>query len=243
MPKIPKDPKEILEAFSADYQALFGENLVSIILYGSAAADGYRPGKSDINFMVVLTEEGINDLERALPLVEKWKKRNVAVPLFLTQNYIRTSTDVFPVEYLGFHRRHHLVYGKDLLSDLSFDPQWVRLQCEREIKGKLLLLREAYFQAGGKARGLRELIAQSIRAFTAIFEALLFLKNIEVPPKGRDTVKLACEAFGLDAALFDKLLDIREERLKPSGEEVQKLFKRYLHEVRKLAQAVDSMGG
>ena len=59
MSKTPKDPKEIFQELTDDYKDCFGNELVSIILYGSAAGKEYRPGKSDINVMVVLTDAGI----------------------------------------------------------------------------------------------------------------------------------------------------------------------------------------
>ena len=243
MAKAPNDPKEIFQDFTDDCKALFGEDLISIILYGSATGKNYRPGKSDINFMIVLSEEGIDRLDSAFKHVEKWRKRKVAVPLFLTETYIRTSTDVFPIEYLNFQRNRVLVYGKDLLEELSFDHNWVRLQCEREIKGKLLLLREAYLETAGRARDLKGLIGQSIQAFAAVFEALLFLKGKEATGDRRHTMRQACEAFDIDAGLFESLLDIREEKAKPSDEETRRLFRRYLKEVRKLSKAVDALGG
>lgn len=243
MAKAPNDPKEIFQDFTDDCKSLFGDDLVSIILYGSATGKNYRPGKSDINFMIVLSEEGIEHLDRAFKHVDKWRKRKVAVPLFLTETYIRTSTDVFPIEYLNFQKNHVLVYGKDLLEELSFDHNWLRLQCEREIKGKLLLLREAYLETSDKARGLKELIGQSIQAFVAVFEALLFLKGKEASGDRRHTMRLACEAFDMDAGLFESLLDIREEKAKPSDEEMRHLFRKYLKEVRKLSKAVDALGG
>jgi len=243
MAKAPNDPKEIFQDFTDDCKSFFGDDLVSIILYGSATGKNYRPGKSDINFMIVLSEEGIDHLDRAFKLVEKWRKRKVGVPLFLTETYIRTSTDVFPIEYFNFQGNHVLVYGMDLLKELSFDHNWVRLQCEREIKGKLLLLREAYLETAGKARGLKELIGQSIGAFAAVFEALLFLKGKEATGDRRLTMRQACEAFDIDARLFESLLDIREEKAKPSDEEMRGLFTKYLKEVRKLSKAVDALGG
>ncbi len=243
MAKAPKDPREIFQDFTDDFKAILGLDLISIILYGSATGKNYRPGKSDINFMIVLSEGGIDHLDRAFKLVEQWRKRKVAVPLFLTETYIRTSTDVFPIEYLTFQKNHVLVYGKDILEELSFDPKWVRLQCEREIKGKLLLLREAYLETSGKARGLKEVIGQSIQAFAAVFEALLFLKGQEATGDRRHTLRQACETFDMDPELFERLLDIKEEKAKPSDEETRRLFKEYLQEVRKLTKAVDALGG
>lgn len=243
MSKAPRDPKEIFQEFMDECKALFGEDLVSIVLYGSATGAGYRPGKSDINFMIILSEKGIDQLERAFKLVDKWRKRNVAVPLFLTEDYIQRSLDVFPIEYINFQRNYILVYGKDILKDLSFDREYVRLQAEREIKGKLLLLREAYLDTAGKVRRMKELIAESLGAFGPIFSALLFLKDIDVEGERRSVLKKGCDAYDIDAVLFEKLLDIREERVKTGNGEIRTLFKGYLKEVRKLAKAVDTSGG
>ena len=51
-----------------------GDDLVSIILYGSATGPNFQPGKSDINFMIVLTEDGIEHLDQAFEVVSKWRK-------------------------------------------------------------------------------------------------------------------------------------------------------------------------
>jgi hypothetical protein len=243
MAKFPQDPKEIFPEIIDDYKGLFDDGLISIILYGSAAGRDYRPGKSDINFMIVLSEEGIERLDKAFKVVERWQKRKVAIPLFLTELYVESSLDVFPIEYMNFQRNYVLVYGKDILEELSFDRELLRLQCEREIKGKLLLLREAFMETAGKGRALRGAIAQSIGAFIAIFDALLYLKEQEIPKERREVVNLTCDTFDLDAGLFQKLLDIKEEVIKPDDAQSKSFFQDYLKEVRKLSKIVDTLGG
>jgi hypothetical protein len=156
---------------------------------------------------------------------------------------VETSLDVFPIEYLNFHRNYVLVYGKDILKDLSFNAEFLRLQCEREIKGKLLLLREAFLETAGKGRALKDVISQSIQAFLAIFDALLYLKEKEIPKAKREVIRATCETLDLDAALFEKLLDIREQKIKPDDAEIKNIFQDYLREVRKLSKIVDALGG
>ena len=243
MSKIPNNPKEIFQEIIDDYKEAFGDDLRGIILYGSATGESYIPGKSDINFMILLSEEGIENLDRAFKTVAKWRKRKVAIPLFLTRNYVETSLDVYPIEYLNFQYNHILVYGEDILKDLAFNPDFVRLQCEREIKGKLLLLREAFLETSGKKRVLNEVISQSIPAFIAIFEALLFLQGREPIQGNREIIRSTCELFDMDAALFEKLIDIKEQKLKPDEATLNALFKSYLSEVRKLSKLVDALGG
>jgi len=242
MAKSPKDPKEIFPEIIDDFKSLFEDDLISIILYGSATGKDFRPGKSDFNFMIVLSEEGIERLDTAFKSVAKWKKKRVAIPLFLTRVYVETSMDVFPIEYLNFQRNHILVYGEDILKDLSFDPKFVRLQCEREIKGKLLLLREAFLETEGKGAALRDVIGQSIQAVLAIFDALLFLKEQELPEEKREIIKAACEAFNMDGDLFQKILDIKEQKIKLDNTRIKDIFQDYLKEVRKLSKIVDELG-
>lgn len=241
MSRIPKEPEEIFPSIIDDYTQLFGDDLISVILYGSAASGDYVAGKSDINLMIVVSENGIDSLDGAFDLIAKWKKRNVATPLFLTEEYVKTSLDVFPIEYLNFQNSYELVYGKDILKDLSFDRQFLRMQCEREVKGKLLLLREAFLESQGKGKHLQQLIAQSLGAFVAIFNGLLHLKGKGLPRYKREVIKQVCDAFDMDTRLFEKLLDSKEKRVKLTDTEITSLFKAYLREVQKLWKLVDRL--
>jgi predicted nucleotidyltransferase len=241
MSKIPKEPQEIFPSIIDDYTQLFGNDLISILLYGSASSGDYIPGKSDINFMVVLSENGIDSLDQTFDLIAKWKKRNVATPLFLTEEYVKTSLDVFPIEYLNFQNTYKLVYGKDILKDLSFDLGFLRMQCEREIKGKLLLLREAFLESRGRGKYLQQLIAQSFGAFVAIFNGLLHLRGKKPLRHKREVIKQVCDAFDIDSDLFEKLLDVKEKRVKLTDSQITNLFKAYLREVQKLWKTVDML--
>ena len=241
MSKIPKKPEEIFSGIIDDYQQLFGDDLMAIVLYGSAASGDYIPGQSDINFMVILSEQGVDSLDRAFGLVSKWRKRNVATPLFLTEAYIRTSLDVFPIEYLNLQNNYKLVHGKDILKDLTFQDEYLRLQCEREVKGKLLLLREAFLESGGKGKRLQQVLADSLGAFFAIFSALLHLKGVAIPKHKREITRAFCQAFDMNGDLFEKLLDIKEKRIKLKSSEMAAVFNAYLREVQKLWKMLDEL--
>jgi hypothetical protein len=150
---------------------------------------------------------------------------------------------VFPIEYLSFQRNHLLVYGEDVLKELTFRREDIRLQCEREIKGKLLLLREAYMETNGRGKEIRKLIGSSLQAFIAIFEGLLYMKEKEIPRSKRETLHETCLAYELELGLFEKLLNIREEVVKPADDELKLIFRSYLNQIRKLSNTVDTMGG
>jgi hypothetical protein len=241
MARIPKKPEEIFSEITGDYQKIFGEDLISIILYGSAAGEDYIPGKSDINFLITLTERGIEGLDSALETVGRWRKRNVTIPLFMTLSYLTGSQDSYPVEFLNMKRHYRVVSGEDVLAPLSFDPQHIRLQLERELRGKLLHLRSGYLATEGKANKIRDLIGASLTAFVSLFSAILWLKNLEIPKGKRDIITAAGTSFGFDAAVFLKCEEIRRRADQFSSAEVRAVFRDYLKEVGQLCELIERM--
>jgi hypothetical protein len=240
MAKIDK-PQEIFPDITGNYKDIYGDSLVSVILYGSAAGADYRPGKSDLNFLIVLSEEAIDHLDRALETVSRWRKKGVATPLFMTESYIASSLDSYPLEFLNMRQEHLPVYGKDVLEGISFESAHVRLQCEREIKGKLLLLRERFLETKGRARRARHLITESVTAFISIFRGILYLKGVETPTSRREIVEALAREFPVDAGVFMQCLDIKERKRKFSSSEMNGIMKAYLTEVRRLWGFIDEL--
>jgi predicted nucleotidyltransferase len=241
MAKIPDQPQEVFVPLTSDYLKIFGSDLVSLIVYGSAAAGSYVKGKSDINLLVVLTNAGKNKLDEAFDTVKYWKKRRVSTPLVMTTEFIKNSLDSYPIEFLNMKNSHILVYGENVLANLAFQPADLRLQIEREIKGKIILLTQGYLETEGSARQLRQLIGNSFTAFISIFNAMLYLKKEKAPQTRRETIKEACNLFSLDMAVFELCSNIKEGKDNFSGKEIIDTFKKYLHEVEKIGIIVDEL--
>jgi hypothetical protein len=241
MAKIPDQPQEVFVPLTQDYLKVFASELVSLIVYGSAATGSYVKGKSDINLLVVLTEAGMSRLDAAFDTVKNWRKRKVATPLVMTKAFIETSLDSYPIEFLNMKNSHILVYGENVLGNLVFQPADLRLQIEREVKGKIILLRQGYLETEGSARQLKQLIRNSFTAFISIFNALLYLKQEKAPQTRRDTIKEACNMFSLDIKVFERCSDIKEGKDNLASLEIIDTFKKYLQEVEKIGIIVDGL--
>lgn len=241
MAKIPKNPEEIFQAITDDFKGIFGNDLLALILYGSGAGGHYIPGKSDINFLIVLTREGMDHLKKAVEAVARWRKRKVATPLFMTEEDMVSSIDSYPVEFLNMKANHVIVYGEDILGRMSFEKYPLRLQCERELKGKIFHLRGGFLETEGKAKRIRELIKVSLTAFIAVFKALLYLKAIDIPQGRRDIIQAVAGAYSVDPAIFLKCVDIREGIDRIPASDIQAVFDAYLKEIVKLSQVVDHL--
>ena len=232
---------DIAKTMAEEYKDVFGDDLVAVILYGSALSDDYYKKNSDLNFLIVLSETGIERIGLGLTLCRKWRKKSVATPLLLTRRYITSSLDTFPVEFLNICNQYTVVYGEDVLAGLSFDKNFVRMQCEKELKGKLLLLRERYMETGGKARELSNLMQKSVSTFIFIFNGLLFLHDENIPDTKEETIKRVGGFYNIDQELFLSVLHIKSGSRKLAWNETTTLFEKYLNQVRSLAMDVDTL--
>jgi hypothetical protein len=231
----------VADRFTAEVRRVFGEECLSVVLYGSAVTDDFDPKRSDLNFLVVLTEAGLRGLKQAQPFVGRWRRDRILFPLFMTEAGIASSLDSFPVEFFNMQLAYRVRHGKDVLGPLVLPRRELRLQCERELKGKLLRLREEYLLTQGKPKAVRNLIALSLVSFVSLFRALLFLNGKPVPPTRGEVLTEACGELHLDLALFRNLLAIRQKGLTYTKFELEDFTERYIEEIDRLCRDVDQM--
>ena len=236
-------PKALLtvQAFLAQVQDAFGKELISVIAYGSALTPDYHPKKSDHNFLVVLTPEGISHIRKIQGAAAGWMRRRILFPMFMTKEFIDSSLDSYPVEFFNMKQFYEVVAGEDVLSALVIPRDALRLQCERDLKGKLLHLRQEYVYTMGKTRRVRGLIHLSLASFTSIFRALLYLKGVSAAGSLEETLTQACGEFHLDIALFQSLAAIRQKGIPYAKFELENLMDRYMSEIERLCREVDRM--
>jgi len=236
-----ENPVDIAKEAAEILKSIYGDELVSVILYGSAAGKDYVSGKSSVDLLVVLTDQGINKLALLFPHLKLLRKKRITIPLLLTEQFIKTSLDTFPVEFLNMKLQYKLITGKDVLLDLAIDRSWLRTQCERELKGKLLYLRQGFVETEGKAKPLRLLIFHSLKTFLFLFNALIYLKDREIPKTRREKIHLLSELFDINEKVFMDLLDVYEEKTKPDQQRLERLVLNYIEEMTKLSRKVDAL--
>lgn len=219
----------------------FGPNMVSLTVFGSAAADDYQPGKSDINLLVVLTTVDVTALEKLRKFSASFKKYRVAAPLVLTRQHIERSNDVFPIEFLEIQEKNSVLAGEDLFTNMTIETKNLRHECEHELKGRLIRLRQSFMESGHKAKELKDLLLAAHNANFPAFRTALRLKSIQPPTKKENVTAALAEQFELNKELFLKMKLLREDQLTANLSTMQELLQQYLTEVEKLAQLVDGL--
>lgn len=205
--KIPLEYRGILEKFVSNFVNLYGEEIVSIFLYGSAATPDYNPKTSDINIAIVLKNISFKKLKASLKIIKTGRKHKITVPLFLTREYIKMSLDTFPMEFMNMKDSRCVVYGEDVLSDISADKEDMRRECEYQLKGKLITIRQAYLEQALNRKGLQSLMKTSLRALIPVFQSVLRLKQGYVSAVRKEDILRRLEAeFEVDGSVFLEVL-------------------------------------
>jgi len=228
-----------LDSYTNAIRSIYGDNLVALILYGSAASGEFTSKNSNINILIVLKDAGLRSLGKLVPLIKSYKYR-LFNPVFFTEDYMKRTVDVFPIEFLDIKENYKVLYGKDVISGLTVDPKNLRFQCEQELKSKIINIKKMY---PGLSRGadLKELLLKSFTATLHILRNLLRLKNLKVPYKKEDVLNDAGTALGLDIELFGKILAIKSGMARARAPEIRDLLISFTDELERIAKVVDDL--
>ncbi len=216
-------------------------NLHSFHIVGSALTPDFDEKNSDINSVIVLNDMDLGFVEYLAPLGKRYRKKGVAAPLIMTPAYIDSSLDVFPIEFHDFRLIHETVFGEDIFAGLEIDAAHLRLQCEREVKTKLIGLRQGYISSLGDKRLLNDGLAESITGYIPLFRAILTLVGRDAPCGSLDTIKSLEDGTGIKTGIFEKMLKLRRKQISLSGTELTRSFEEYYEATEKVVRRIDEL--
>ena len=196
------DPKERLRRFVMELENALGNELGSVVLFGSVARGESHEGLSDVNLLVLLEHADRSTLARGAPVAQRWRETAGAVPLIFTPDEWRRSADVFPIELADMQDHRRVLHGPDPVAELEVSPANLRLQLEREIRGKLAFMRRGVFLAADHPADLGRLLLGSAPSIASYLRAVLRLTREKVPSGTPDVARAACARMGLSADPF-----------------------------------------
>ncbi|HTZ18868.1 MAG TPA: hypothetical protein VMB78_10565 [Dissulfurispiraceae bacterium] len=202
------------------------ERIHSLYVTGSAVTSDFTEKTSDVNSLILLNDMHFDFFKFLAPLGKKFKSKGIASPLVMTPAYINESLDVFPMELLELKLIHNTSYGTDILKDLEIDRGLLRLQCEREIKSRLIGLWQGYLSSLGEMDAVASLLARSIKGCFPLFRSIIFLMGGAPPLRKLDVIDTFCKSAKADKDVLVKALMLKEKRSK-AGNEVLSLFECY----------------
>lgn len=230
--------------FIQDLKATHGDNLASVVLYGSAATGEFTPHQSDYNLLIALNRITPADLRAAQAPMREWKRLGHPLPNYFTVTELRDAADVFPIEFHFMERARLVLYGVDPLTNLQISDEFLRHQTEYELRSKLLQLRRLYIPASVNMDKLKDLMSESLGSFAALFRAVLLLHGFEPPIAKREIVQVTAAKLGIDKTPFDAIFTLRERDAPDiSDGQAHQLFADYMEQIERVIDFIDKLKG
>jgi hypothetical protein len=230
-----------IEEFVSRIKQAAGQNLQSIVLYGSAATGEFQADFSNLNLLCILRETSFSKLSAIAPVVEWWHRHKNPAPLIMTREELEHSTDVFSIELLDMQHHHRILFGDELLTPLRIPMNQHRAQLEYELREKLILLRQRLLEAGDNDRALWQLLLGSVSAFATLFRHTLLALGDAAPHSKREAIQILATRIPFEPSAFLQLLDIRDHKADRKQFKAKDVFTRYLAAVQHVTAAVDTM--
>jgi len=236
---LPEKSQSMLVKFAGRIDRAFGDQLYSMMLFGSAAGGGYIEGKSDINTIIILEKVRVSDLEIIMESWQKYVRKGLALPLIFERGHIVTSLDTFPIEFSDMKQRHIVLYGNDPLADAVIEKTNLRYQCEREFKSALVNLRRGFLTTGAKRENIEALLENSLSSVLAACRGMIWMADKEPHDFIVDLLNDVRDIYGSDTSAIDRVWRLRKGHSGATAM-LEALFEDYIVNIAELARVVDS---
>ena len=231
--------EEKLAEFTRRLREAAGDNLESVVLYGSAARGEYREHKSDLNLLCVLSSARASDLARLARVIHWWSGQlKEPPPQFFTLEELRHSADVFAIELLDIGQNHKVLFGSDPVADLEVPMNLHRIEIEHDLRALLQKLRIHFVHYSENEAQLREIYAKSISGVTVLLRHVLIAFGEDVPADRDRLYQRVEELTGADAAAFELGRALRDNH--PSAE-ISRSFGKYLEAIAAVILGLDTI--
>ncbi len=180
---LPQNVQEVLADFLETVKAESGSNLISIVLYGSAA-EGRLRAASDVNLMLVFNEFNHSQIEG---MREKFRIAHAAINLnimFILETEIPTASEAFAVKFTDIIHRHIVLHGVSPFSKLNISREATLSRLNQVIINLMLRLRERFVLLSLREEQLIPVIADVTGPIRACAATILNLEGgSQVHPK------------------------------------------------------------
>lgn len=237
--RLPEEARRRIVPFLEELLMAFDGSIISIFVYGSVTGPDYNPRESDINLGVVLEDISLPRLAPALKAVKKAFRARIPAPLFLSPAYIKRSLDAFPIEFIGMKDTRLVLLGSDVLADIEVKKEDLLRECEYQLKGRLVTIRQAYLEQALDRKGLERLVKASFKALMPALKGLLMVKTGLPAHMDKQKMLDALEKeFGVNMSSFREILRDGKADGKIGGKSAEGFIEDFLSQTEKLVEAV-----
>jgi hypothetical protein len=237
----PPEIRTAIDKLKSDLMQAAGANLAGLILYGGLARNRYRPGKSDINLVVLLGDTSTESLAAIAPVLRAaWRAVRVE-PLIVKPAEAQRLAETFPTKLLDIKSHHMVLMGANPFAGVQVSREQVRLRIKQSLSNLALRLRRRYLSIFDDPISQARALADAAASLKVEFAALLDLAGKDEPSESTSTAVLsaAAKAFELDGDALARIAALRRDDNPP--DDLTALYNRTLVAIERAVEMVSSM--
>jgi predicted nucleotidyltransferase len=219
-PELPATVARVLDGLLGAARAGLGDDLRSVVLFGSAAAGQLR-ATSDVNVIFVLARfeasriDGLRDAFRAAHAAAKLQ------PMFLLEGEIEAAVESFAVKFADVLRRRRVIFGPDPFAQVTLSRALEISRLKQVLLNLALRLRERYVMSSLREEQAARIVADAAGPLRSFAAALLELEGRPAPSPKEALVTIAQTLPAPPSApwsdVLGQLSSAREGRALPDG--------------------------
>ena len=215
---LPPQVEQSINTFVDAAKTAFGSDLVSIIMYGSAA-EGRLRATSDVNTLLVLKrfEQAHADAMREpLRLAHATIQMNT---MFLLETELPTAMEAFAVKFADIAARHRVLFGTDPFAAVEPSRDALVRRLKQVLMNLQLRLRERYVLLSLREEQLALVIAEAAGPLRSSAASLLHLEGQAVLAPKEALEKVVTEMADANfASVLLQMSTAREDRQLEPGQ-------------------------
>ena len=214
---LPQEVSQALRDFVDAVKSTLGPDLVSVVLFGSAA-EGRMRATSDVNLILVLARF---ERSRIDALREPLRSAHALIRLeamLILEAEVPAAIEAFAVKFADIHERHRLLHGKDVFAGLQPSRNAMLVRLRQILLNFILRMRERYAIVSLREEQLATVVADAAAPLRSAAALILKLEGRATqPPKAAlETLAAEIDTPKFRAALA-ALSRAREEAQLPPG--------------------------
>ena len=231
MPTFDERSQQFTHEYLQQVTEQFQDDLISVVLYGSAASPQFDPGQSNINLLVVTKQIDLKQLRKVSAATRKFKLSGLE-PVYTTMTEFNQFGLAFPLEAADMVENYQVVYGEDVVRNLRVSEQDILAQILRELAAKSIRCRFLYDEFQGDNKQLASIILDFVTPYRVLMRALLKIvdRGVPAPYEYLEIVAQLEERHRMQLEGFREAYLAKSGKLQLTGDTTHELYAQILKE-------------
>lgn len=228
--QLPQAEFSLLQRFADHLKSSLGENLHSLIVYGSSVRGGFNSETSDINLMIVLK---VSTPQAHEVIREGWTGKLRIEPFVVEYSGMHRAARVFALKFISIQNHYHILAGQNPFSELNIPDELRLLLTEQEARNLRMRMVRAYIRFAHNSEGYKKFLQTLSSKVVIVLSDILSCAKIDLPEQFAERLAIFESEFEIDTSILTRLKQLKESENTLTEAEAKEIHAKLLPIIKK----------